>query len=68
MKWIPRRKSRERENRDKTVDMSFRSQFFFVSIIKQLLRLPTMSTIFILWNMNFNYHKEIAFGVSHGEA
>jgi len=32
--------------------------YFFVGIIKQLLHLPTRSTILGLWNMKFNYYKE----------
>jgi hypothetical protein len=45
MKWIPRKRNNDREKRDRIVDTSSRSWFFFVGIIKQLLHLPTTSTI-----------------------
>jgi hypothetical protein len=32
--------------------------YFFIGLIKQLVRPPTMTTIFILWNRKINYYKE----------
>jgi hypothetical protein len=52
MKWIPRR------IRIEWLICHLSLDYFFVGIIKQLLCLPTMSTILVLWNMKFNYYKE----------
>jgi hypothetical protein len=32
--------------------------YLFVGIVNQVMRPPTVSTIIILWNKEFNYYKE----------